>query len=37
MILAKFQHDIPSRSGEKVDFNDFAILALAAILDSRPD
>ena len=28
--------NVPSHSGEKVDFIGFAILALAAILDSRP-
>ena len=35
MLHTKYQPNIPCRSGEKVDFISFAILALAAILDSR--
>ena len=36
MRQKKFQPDIPSQSGEKVDFIGFLFLASAAILDSQP-
>ena len=36
MLHTKFQPNIPSHSGEKVDFNGFAILSISSHLDSRP-
>ena len=37
MLYTKFQPNISSGSGGKVDFSGLAILAKAAILDSRPE
>ena len=37
ILHTKFQPKIPSRSGENDDFNSFAILVTAAILNSQPD